>query len=355
MFGGLHVQGSGLSGKATNELSVICLTGDKTVLTKNLRSHLSRTHLEFGQSEIVQQGEVPDPLIGASMVSIPRSGRYRRALLLGGNIQPNIESTGAEVLCDDTQLYTEVSSDNIYVLTYLEDCSEFVWRKLDIHLPTPVSYHSAAYIEKVRSVVVLGGVTLHQGNAISRQPLSAFLVNIDTLQTIEYNLGTQVCLSATCILQTGPYHLDILGGYSSEVADASRKENCPLDFWGKLSFFPSSTPGTVQFDSSSLKTMPFANGRAFLIDNCVVIFPGTRRQVLLLTSAGPDYTKCGNPNCSILSEPSRHNQFIQCDSCSRWLHASCQGITEDQFKSLSSSSKAWKCLRSDCKTIRNQK
>ena len=164
LWGGQYLSGGNLTGDFTRDLTILKTQSDTTFCTKTYRSSLCCPGLAVGKDEVLQSGDVPLPMAGSCLVSIPSPNptKYQRAILIGGTYQQSsVTPPGLNLLLDESLMYLEKSSSDIFYLDFKKDLKSFHWtRKATMKLETPVAYGSAVYMKKKNLVLHLGKPSL---------------------------------------------------------------------------------------------------------------------------------------------------------------------------------------------------
>ena len=97
------------------------------------------------------------------------------------------------------------------MLEFSKDLKHFQWTKVNIACTGPRAFHSSAFIPKLNSVAIVGGIQCSENGTTVRHQLGVLLVNINTWAWGNYKLSDSICLSSTKILHIGGNMLAYFG------------------------------------------------------------------------------------------------------------------------------------------------
>ena len=165
----------------------------------------------------------------------------------------------------------------------------------------PRAFHSAAYLPKLDSVALIGGISCNEHGPSIRHNLAVVLVNTTTWAWSRYDLSNDIFLSSTTILPIKDNQLLYFGGYTSKTTSILPGENEKSSFWGTITFTKISRSSNVKisWEGKATKFDGFACGTAVKVGEEILLSCGTEPMWGFLTSNLPQAQACDLPSCSI--------------------------------------------------------
>ena len=165
----------------------------------------------------------------------------------------------------------------------------------------PRAFHSAAYLAKMESVALIGGIACNEQGASTRHKLAVVLVNISTWAWSQYVLSDEIFLSSTTVLTLKDNQILYFGGYTNKATSTKPGENEKSSFWGKVTFTKASrsSPVEISWRGKATQFDAFACGNAVKVGEEILISCGTEPMWGILTSNLPQAQPCDLPSCSI--------------------------------------------------------
>ena len=189
--------------------------------------------------ETVQQGQLPTPSYGSTLVRVPErdcSGS-KAALKIGGAVLSNRGLSDLEFLFTGKKMWQEESTAEVHILMYCLDKKHFEWTQLTVDGLEARAFHSAILVD--RFVYIFGGLEVKTNR---RFPILPMRLNVN-----DWTISHVVCdvmggfLSGAAALPCAD-KVFIVGGYQEEVAGAGDK---PCDIISEITF---STQGNQSYN-----------------------------------------------------------------------------------------------------------
>ena len=106
---------------------------------------------------------------------------------------------------------SQVSSSAMWILEFDKDLKVFEWTKVRIGDTGARAFHSSAFLQKMNSVVLVGGICSNEEGITVRHKMGVVIVNTSTWAWAEYVASDSICLSSTKILPVGDNKLAYFG------------------------------------------------------------------------------------------------------------------------------------------------
>ena len=208
----------------TNEIQILEVASETTFRSVIIRSGENNIVIDnLKAPEVFQDGDIPIPSYGSSMIRIPELDidSKKVALKLGGAVLSSRNQTDVEFLFSSKPMWEEVSSNEVHLLHYNIVERVFNWKKIVVDDLQPRAFHSAAKLGQF--IYVFGGLNIETKERYPANPIRININDWTVSEVVVSGLGGHLSGAGLANIAN---HIYLVGGYVDKKA---AKDDKPVD------------------------------------------------------------------------------------------------------------------------------